>query len=235
LSAPATRLLLAAAVLSATNAFAAKTRHFRSPSGRIDVAFTEVGRRTDPPDQFGGDHVAEVEYRIAISSAGNGAAIASAAYVDAFSDAAQPAPVEELFRAILWSPREDLLVLPAERRPGSSETAERLAFNLTARPAWKKAAFALEDVRWLDPLAAVGDRKGGCRSGVYLFDGRDGTTRALKEPRSPAGYALVAVSGDSALIRKFPDDCATDDLRFPESCTTLDLKTLKEAPAACIQ
>ena len=225
--------------IGATLPVYAKTFHFKSPTGKYEVFLQEVWHKKFSPDaqQKDVDNISHVKYKINFQYAGTSKALASVEYHDVYGwmKDAEPLPPHILFRGLVWSPREDFVILPEEGWAGAPGSAVLKAVALTPGLIWSSATFHLDNVIWVDNFRAVGDIHDDCNFAVNLFDGITGKTTPIKESKSPMGYEIKLQDGRQVLIKKVLDNCRLEEdaQKFKPECTLLDLDTMKTMTEPC--
>jgi hypothetical protein len=183
------------------------------------------------------DQVSHVTYKVSFYKMGEQAAVRSVEYADVYGweREANPTPIENLFKAILWSPDEDFAVLDAEGWASAPGPPDRQAVALNRELRWSVAPFRLSDLIWVDRLRVIGNSYADCDYSVVEFDASTGETLAIKEGASPTGYETRAGAGKKALMRKVLDNCRTEDAQreFVPECLLLDLASMGKTVVPC--
>jgi len=210
-----------------------KERVFVSPSGRHEVVFTEVKRVKASGRTMSADDVDYISYRIDFFTKKGHVLLRSLSYdyVHDWTNPAEPAPLELLFKTIIWSPGEDFALLPSEdwaRAPGT-EVKKAVALNTTF--SWKTSQFALENIFWIDDFSVIGEQHNDCQYEVSVFNGKSGKAVPVKRAKSPIGYELLLFRKNTALIMQVMDNCKLEDK--PPVCFFYDLATKKEKKVPC--
>src|SRR5277367_5888606 len=94
---------------------------FPSPKGRFEVAFESPLPYVylDPDKAAPTQGLKSVSYQIAFYPPGRTTNVAITDYFDIYTSS--PTPVQEIVKSILWSPEEDIAILPAEKWPRASK------------------------------------------------------------------------------------------------------------------
>lgn len=213
----------------------AGSRSFTSPSGNYAVTFTELEHKRFDKEIKSQDDVSRIAYRIDFYMKKEDKPRASVVYNDVYGwrQGSVPTPLQSLFDSFLWSPGEDIVILPEEGWVSAPGTITLKALALNPKLDWKETAYSFDRFVWTDDLNGVGDAHFDCDYGVSRFEGSTGRTLPLKLSDSPIGYELVSVEKNIALIKRVTDNCMVEGLALAPFCFTYDLKTGKEAGARC--
>jgi len=235
-------LVLASFALSGMSYDTAKTGRIPSPQGKFEIAFEPaadyVALDPDKPSPVQG--LKNVSYQIAFYPPGRRTAIATSHFYDIYTSS--PTSPQELAKAILWSPQEDIAILPGEQWPKKSDSKAatngiRKAISLNTDIPWQTTPLPLDDnsLVWIDRFTVAGNWTDGCRLTVAEFDGRTGKTAAITEAPLPFGYKIISSSGTRVLMKKVPGPCATPEQagKLVSECLSLDLKFMRREIAPC--
>jgi hypothetical protein len=218
---------------------ASRAERFKSPGGKFEVVFEEVEhRKFSEADLLRNlDQVSHIRYRISFQEAGEQTTARRLEYADVYGweREAKPTLIENLFKAILWSPDEDYAMLDAEGWASAPGPPDRRAVALNRELQWSVAPFRLTDLIWADRFRVIGNSYADCDYSVVEFDGSTGQTRAIHEAESPVGYEIRTSVGKKALLRKVLDNCRTEDVErtFVPECLLLDLTSREQTVVPC--
>ncbi|HUU12101.1 MAG TPA: hypothetical protein VM182_00150 [Terriglobia bacterium] len=230
-------IVLAALVRQSGNPGEAK--RFKSPGGRYEVVFEQIEQRkfSEADLQRNVDNVSHIRYKISFYRTGEQTPIRSAEYADVYGwdRDSKPAPLENLFNSILWSPEEDFAVLDEEGWASAPGPPARRAVVLDRDLPWSVVPFSMTDLIWVDALKVIGNSYADCEYSVVEFDGSVGQSRPLHAGKSPLGYEIRSSSGRTVLIGTVLDNCRSEeDMRqFVSECRLLDLASMRERVVPC--
>lgn len=224
-------------------------KRYPSPSGRFEVSFGPAGPslQTDPDRTSPTDQTARRKYRVGFYRPGTSAAIALTDYFDVLeSKSADATGTDLLTKGILWSPQEDVAVLPAEKweiAPAAIQKSlpaarfKRQVVSLNRSFPWETASFPFADTPlvWIDALRVAGNITESCRRAVGLWDAKTGKMTLLSDATSPLGYQIVGESKGNLVMKKVLDECATDRDRatFKEDCLLLNVSFMRREIGRC--
>ncbi|MBI3754219.1 MAG: hypothetical protein HY266_09325 [Deltaproteobacteria bacterium] len=209
---------------------------FLSPSGKYEVVFTEYKHCKFPIQNIRSiDDVNHVVYLIGFFKKEGNIFLAEETFSDVYGwKKYNPTSPELLFKKMVWSPKEDFVILPEEEWGGYPRTPVKKVVALTPELPWRKSGFAFDEFIWIDNLRGIGDYHFDCDFGVSLFDGKSGKTVPTKESASPLGYNLISVKNNKALIGQVINNCGPlEEMEKPPICFEYDLITQEEERIQC--
>jgi len=230
-------IVLAALVRQSGNPGEAK--RFKSPGGRYEVVFEQIEQRkfSEADLQRNTGNVSHIRYKISFYRTGAQTPIRSAEYADVYGwdRDSKPAPLENLFKSILWSPEEDFAVLDEEGWASAPGPPACRAVALDRDLPWSVVPFSMTDLIWVDALRVIGNSYADCEYSVVEFDGSVGQSRPLHASESPVGYEIRSHSGKTVLIGTVLDNCRSEDevREFVPECRLLDLASMRETVVPC--
>lgn len=222
---------------------------FVSPKGKYKIIFTELEHRkfSCEEQKESIDNVEHVVYRIDFFNAENNVLVKTVTYTDVYgwdkncgailddahdSDKNSGAISQNyILNYMLWSPKEDFVVLPVEGWASAPGTDRRTVIALNSKLLWKDSDFVFDKFVWVDDFIGIGDMHEDCHYEVSFFDGKQGITVPIKEANSPIGYELISYKGTKALIKKVLDNCA--EKYEPPVCFLFDVVKKKEERISC--
>jgi hypothetical protein len=211
-----------------------------SPQGNFEVAF-----ELDPSNSMKGWK--SLRYKVSFYKPGLLTETATTDFYDVSpsSTVMRPTPAADLARRLLWSPREDFVILPpeswpdeaAKKDPALQKRWRRTAVSLNPAYPWQTAPFLLEEksLVWMDSLQVAGNWRDGCRVAVGAFDARTGKTNPLTDALPPWGYEILSATEKTILMKKVLSPCATpEDARFfVPDCTVYNLSFKRREIGSC--
>ena len=227
------------AALAGRSGHPSEAKRFKSPGERYEVAFEQVEhRKSSQADlQRDMDHISRISYKITFYRTSEQTPIRSAEYADVYGwdRDSKPAPLESLFKGILWSPEEDFAVLDEEGWASAPGPPHRRAVALGRNLPWSVVPFSMTDLIWLDTLRVIGNSYADCEYSIVEFDGSVGQSRPLHASKSPAGYEIRSDSGKTVLIGTVLDNCRSEEdaRQFVPECRLLDLTSMRETVVPC--
>jgi hypothetical protein len=230
---------LTLAALMGGSGDSAESQRFKSPGGRYEVTFEQIEQRefSEAEAQRDIDNVNHIRYRICFYVTGEQTPIRSVEYADVYGwgKDSKPAPLENLFKGILWSPEEDFAVLDAEGWASAPGPPDRRAVALNRGLPWSVAPFSMTDLVWVDALKVIGNSYADCDYSVVEFDGSVGQSRSLHAGESPLGYEIRPSAGRTVVIGTVLDNCRSEDQlrQFVPECRLLDLASMNESGVPC--
>lgn len=216
-----------------------ESKRFISPKGQYEVTFEQIEHRefSKTETQCDIDYVNHIRYRISFYRRGGQTPVRTVEYADVYGwgQDSKPTPLENLFRAILWSPEEDFAVLDAEGWASAPGPPDRRAVALNRELPWSVVPFTMTDLVWVDALKVIGNSYADCDYSVVEFDGSVGQSRSLHAGESPLGYEVRSSSGKTVVIGTVLDNCRSEDQlrKFVPECRLLDLTSMSERGSPC--
>jgi len=64
---------------------------------------------------------------------------------------------------------------------------------------------------WLNGMIVVGMAYADCEFSILLFDGATGFPPSIKDGKSPIGYEIIDLKGDTLHIQTILDNCAAEE------------------------
>jgi len=212
-----------------------ETNVFKSTSGRYTVKFEELKHFKSK----GTGDIDDVSYMLHKISFFNSedSLIAETEYADVYGwdENAEPFPPLFIFEKIIWSPKEDFVILPEEEWAGAPGTPKLEVINLNPEMEWSKFYLYMYIKYWADDFRLFGNIADDCHHQVEMFDGRIGKSIVVMKAESPIGYEIVKVNGHKLIIKKLLDNCRSDEdqLNFIPECYELDVTTRRLTEAVC--
>lgn len=216
-----------------------EAKRFKSPGGRYEVVFEQIEQRkfSEADLQRNMDNISHIRYKISFYRTGAPTPIRSVEYADVYGwdPDSKPAPLENLFKSILWSPEEDFAALDEEGWASAPGPPDRRAVALDDDLSWTVAPFSMTDLIWVDALRVIGNSYADCEYSVVEFDGSVGQSCPLHAGKSPLGYEIRSHSGKTVVIGTVLDTCRSEeDMRqFVPECRLLDLASMRERVVPC--
>jgi hypothetical protein len=214
-------------------------KRFKSPGGRYEVTFVQIEHRKFSEEQLlrNVDNISHIRYKISFYKAGAQTPIRTVEYADVYGwdRDSKPAPLEDLFKNILWSPEEDFAVLDEEGWASAPGPPACRAVALGDALPWSVVPFSMTDLIWVDKLRVIGNSYADCDYSVVEFDGSVGQSRPLHAGESPLGYEIRSHSGKTVVIGTILDNCRSeeDTRQFVSECRLLDLASMSETVVPC--
>lgn len=219
-------------IFASVDSYAAE--RFTSPSGRYEFTFTEIEHVKYPSGRVKDiNEVSHIAYRIDFFKKKEKTAAASVNFNDVYgweSDG-KPTKIKKLASMLVWSPKEDFVILPDEGWASAPGTENSIVVAVSTKLPWKTSEFAFDTFIWIDDLTVIGDSHKDCDYSVTKFDGKTGTAVTVMGSQSPVGYEIVSSNKGRLLIREVLDNCRVEDQ--PPACFTYDLKTQKKIEIPC--
>lgn len=207
---------------------------FMSPTGDYEVSFTVVEHIKSPETitHFLKD-IGHITYRVDIFKLGEEKPFKTTKFTDVYGwePDRKPIPVKDIFNMTIWSPHDDIMVLPYEGWASAPGTDVLKAIALNPALKWNEADFAFGKFVWIDDLSGIGDRHSDCDYSIRRFDGRTGKTIAVKPSSSPKGYELFKYEKGVLHIVEVMDNCRKEEK--PPKCFVYNISNKKETVEAC--
>jgi hypothetical protein len=206
--------ILATLLLAETQLILASDSTFTSPTGRVSVRFSKLSHSKYTKEQLEGsiDNNNNVVYRLTFTN-GRSRDSYTTEYTDVYSsytfayNQGKPTSLDSIVAQMIWSPSDGFAILPEEAWPSAPGPPVCKVINLDSRWNWSTSVIAMECQVWLDSITVAGTAYNDCNYCVMLFDGRTGKDTSIVEGKSPIGYELVGLRGDSLIIRTLLDNC----------------------------
>ncbi len=185
---------------------------FTSPLAKFSIVFKNIesGVHQDQPPFY-------TRYQVIFSTGMTGRSLTTYFY-DTYEQEDNPTDLQKLFGEFVWSPSDDFVIFPhalAQEAPG---TVSYHALNLNPALAWQDTNVWMardiqaKDLSWIDSLTMVFNSHDDCDYSVAMFNGRTGETIDLVPSKSPLGFSLIGIRGDSVVIQTVIDNCASDEV-----------------------
>lgn len=219
----------------------AAAESFSSPQKRYSVSLQKISSYKSHVPPQNADDMSYIRYRIEFKDKA-GASVASVEWNDVYEGKGSGAPMtqSEIFKSILWSPKEDFAILARDENFASAPGSENgRGVRLNPLLKWKFADVPMDHQVWLDDLRLVADDFQDCSDRVLLFDGKTGEVKDLRPSgvplnSSPVGFGIAQAIPGKLIIGERLDNCAES---YPENrlskCWLLDEKKVELNVTPC--
>ena len=201
---------------------------FQSPHRYYEVTFQQLEHRRFARSDS--KKINTVVYKITFYRTGADAPVRSLVFSDVYGwgETPKPATVASLFHTMVWSPKDDYVILPdAEASDGGTPCRTAVAVNPDLP--WATKPVCLQFLVWVDKFRVIGNQQGECHVSVNGFDGRTGHDFAVRSAESPTGYEIVKADHLTVEMRKTLDNCRSEEaiLGFVPEDVKVELVSLK--------